>query len=292
MVSVIIPTFNRRTRLPRAVESVRGQTFQDWELIVIDDGSTDDTAEWLSGLREPRLRYLRTPHRGVSHARNIGIAAARHPWLAFLDSDDAWHPRKLATQLEALESEDDRYLLCHTEEIWIRRGRRVNPRLRHRKYSGWVYRPSLDLCVISPSSVLLHRSVLESFGMFDETYPVCEDYELWLRITTHLPVLFVPQPLTVKYGGHSDQLSHSRWGLDRYRVRALLSRLCSGELTFQQQVWTRRALAEKAAILARGYANRGKPGPAAAYARLASRCRTLPVEIWEPPRRRRSVATA
>lgn len=280
MISVVIPTFNRAHVLLRAVESVRAQTFQDWELIVVDDGSTDGTADRLRALGEPRLRYVRTPHRGVSHARNVGIAAARHPWLAFLDSDDAWDPRKLAIQVEALEAEEDRYLLCHTEEIWIRRGRRVNPRRRHRKYSGWVYRPSLELCMISPSSVLLHRSVLERFGTFDERYPVCEDYELWLRVTAQLPVLFVPQPLTVKYGGHADQLSRSRWGLDRYRVRALLARLRSGKLTLQQQVWTRRAVAHKAKILARGYANRGKRGPAAAYARLAKVCETPPVELW------------
>ena len=185
------------------MDSVRAQTFSDWELIIVDDGSTDGTRRDWTHPGDPRIRYLRTGHRGVSAARNLGIRRARSSWIAFLDSDDTWLPRKLETQLAALESHRG-HLAVHSDEIWIRRGRRVNPRKIHRKYGGWVYRYSLPRCVISPSSILVSRQLLDRCGVFDETFPVCEDYELWLRMFARHPILFVDQPLVVKTGGHAD----------------------------------------------------------------------------------------
>ena len=270
MISVIIPTFNRKQLLLEAVESVRRQSFRDWELLVVDDGSTDGTDQVIESLISDGIRCIRQEHSGVSAARNRGIRAARNDWIAFLDSDDYWHKQKLQQQFEALEANPE-YLAVHTDEIWIRSGVRVNPRKHHRKRSGWMFHHCLRLCLISPSSILLHRSLLDESGLFDESFPVCEDYELWLRITARRPVLFVPEKLVVKRGGHADQLSRSRWGMDRYRVRALLKSVDSGCLTPQQRQWAAAEIVRKSEILEQGFAKRGRMDRASYYRELRRR---------------------
>ena len=268
-VSVIIPTHNRRTTLSRAVESVLSQAFRDWELIIADDGSTDGTDQDWAEPGDPRIRYLRTEHRGVSAGRNLGIRQARFPWIAFLDSDDTWRPNKLEKQFAALDSHPG-CLAVHSDEIWIRRGRRVNPKKIHRKYGGWVYRYSLPRCVISPSSILVSRQLLDRCGVFDETFPVCEDYELWLRMFARHPICFVDQPLVVKTGGHADQLSRSTWGLDRFRVRAMVKTVESGILSLQQEAWTAAEIVRKSEILAGGCEKRGRREMAGDYRGLVN----------------------
>lgn len=263
LVSVVIPTFERATLLPRALESVRGQTRPAGEVIVVDDGSTDCTAEMLR--REfPEARYLRRKHGGVSAARNQGIAAARGEWIALLDSDDAWRPQKLERQLAALALAPE-YRVCHADEIWIRNGRRVNPGRRHAKRGGWIFRHCLPLCAISPSAALIHRSVFTAVGQFDEELPACEDYDLWLRITARYPVLLVDEPLVEKYGGHADQLSRTVPGLDRYRIRALVKILEDGGLEPDDREAAVATLDEKCRIWADGAAARGRQEEALRY---------------------------
>lgn len=257
MVTVILPTYNRRQQLPRAVQSVLEQTYRDWELIIVDDGSQDGTGRTVGAFRDRRIRYLYQRHSGVSRARNTGILCSNRPWVSFLDSDDYWHPEKLRRQLEEL-SRQPLYPVAYTDEIWIRRGKRVNPKKKHRKYGGWIYHHCLPLCIISPSSVMLHRRVLEQVGLFRTDFPVCEDYELWLRVTSRYPVLYLPEKLVVKVGGHGDQLSRSRWGMDNYRLKALQLAYRSGSLTHQQKLWTAGEIVKKARILLPGYAKRGK----------------------------------
>jgi GT2 family glycosyltransferase len=221
-LSIIIPTFNRQHVIGRAIESVLAQTYLidhlDWELIVVDDGSTDSTQQWL-GQAYPELIYIKSVNRGVSAARNIGIGQATGEWLALIDSDDEWLPHKLRCQFELLER--TRLKVCHTEEIWIRDGVRVNQMKKHRKEGGWIFERCLPLCAMSPSSIVFHRDVLESVGLFDETLPACEDYDLWLKITSQYEVAYVEQACINKYGGHDDQLSRQHWGMDRFRVIAL-----------------------------------------------------------------------
>lgn len=269
-ISVVLPTFDREPFLAEAIRSVRAQTFENWELLIVDDASNDGTATLVAGQSDPRVRYLRlAANRGVSTARNAGIEAARGRWIALLDSDDRWHPEKLLRQKAALDK-DARFKLAHTDEIWLRRGRRVNPKKIHSKTGGWIYHWCLPMCRISPSSVLLHRDVLERVGPFDDSFPVCEDYEFWLRVTSRFPVLFLNDQLVVKQGGHPDQLSASRWGLDRWRVRALIKNFESG-LPAQLSIWTAREIVRKARIVAQGGAKRDEPERALRYQRIARR---------------------
>ncbi|MCI5105822.1 MAG: glycosyltransferase [Pseudomonadales bacterium] len=259
-VSVIIPSYNRGQSLPRALDSVLAQTRPAEEIIVVDDGSDDGTAAMLA--RDyPELACLVQENRGVSAARNTGIRAARGDWIALLDSDDEWLPQKLERQLLALQearrSESAAPLLVHCDEIWIRKGRRVNPMDKHAKAGGWIFERCLPLCAISPSAVLMARELLADVGEFDEDLPACEDYDLWLRICSRYPVLYVDEPLLNKYGGHSDQLSRQHWGMDRFRVRALDKLLSAGGLDAGQQEQAIAMLHEKCRILRLGAEKRG-----------------------------------
>jgi len=218
-ISVIITTFNRKDLVKRAINSVLEQTIPADEIIIIDDGSDDGTEEYIKEYF-PDIKYFWQKNTGISAARNKGIDISINDWIAFLDSDDEWLPKKLEKQKEAI-LENPSYQLCHTNEIWIRKGRRVNPKNKHQKFGGLIFEKCLPLCVISPSSVIIHREVFQTYGKFDESLPVCEDYDMWLRLCAFLPVLYLEDMLVKKYGGHQDQLSKKLWGMDRFRIKAL-----------------------------------------------------------------------
>ena len=249
-ISVIIPSWNRADRLAAALDSVRAQSLATHEIIVVDDGSTDNTRELL-GRHYPEVHYLYQQNAGVSCARNTGIKAASGDWIALLDSDDQWHASKLERQQQALLAQPG-YRLCHCDEIWMRNGKRVNPMKKHAKSGGHIFRQCLPLCIISPSAVMIERSLFDDTGLFDESLPACEDYDLWLRICATQPVLFVDQPLLIKVGGHADQLSRRYWGMDRFRVRALEKILAAGILKQQDHAAALQMLQEKLAILIQG----------------------------------------
>lgn len=265
-ISIIIPTTNRASVLKEAIDSVLEQSYRDFELIVVDDGSTDETPQLLSQYGD-KIKVIRQENKGVSAARNSGIAASQGEWIAFLDSDDLWKPQKLEKQVEWLKAHPQ-VRICHTDEIWIRNGTRVNPMKKHAKPAGWIFEKCLPFCVVSPSSVLIHKSVLESVGPFDETLPACEDYDLWLRVAAKFPFGFVAQKLIVKRGGHSDQLSHQFWGLDRFRVQSLKKLLESKSLKPNQAVAAKKVLDEKCQVLANGALKRGKNKEAEEYLKL------------------------
>jgi glycosyltransferase involved in cell wall biosynthesis len=270
-ISLVIPTLDRAHTLPRALDSVLAQTRPADEIIVIDDGSTDDTAE-LVHKRYPSVRYIRQPNRGVSAARNAGIRIASGDWIALLDSDDAWHPRKLERQLDTLLP-DAR--IAHCDEIWIRSGVRVNPMRKHAKAGGRIYRHCLPLCAISPSAVLIHREVFERVGLFDESLQACEDYDLWLRITAHWPVRYLDEPLVIKHGGHTDQLSRRHPAMDRFRVRALEKMLAEDVLSEADRRATLATLVDKLDILEQGARKRGLPEAGDYATRRARYCTAL-----------------
>lgn len=266
-VSVIIPTYNRAWCLAEAIDSVLSQTFEDRELIVVDDGSTDNTPALLSHYGN-RLRCLRQANQGVSAARNHGIKAAGGELIALLDSDDNWQPDKLARQVAFFDTHPEA-MICQTEEIWIRRGVRVNPKHRHRKPSGWIFEASLALCLVSPSAVMMRRELLEEMGGFDESLPACEDYDLWLRISLHHPIHLIDDALVVKRGGHDDQLSRQH-SLDRYRIQSLVKIIGSEPLSDDQALAAAAVLREKCRIYAAGCRKHGRIEEANAYEMLAA----------------------
>ncbi len=266
LISVIIPTYNRCGMLGEAVKSVLSQTFSDIELIVVDDGGDDGTAELLAGYGG-RIKAVRTGRHGVSAARNTGALEASGRWLAFLDSDDIWLPEKLERQLEAHDNQQDKKF-SHTDEIWMRGGRRIKQMKKHGKRGGRIFEWCLPMCRISPSSAMIDAELFKHLGGFDTRYRVCEDYEFWLRLTAAEPVLFVDQQLLIKRGGHEDQLSNSHWGFDRWRVRALQKILGSGTLERAQREAALDELLRKTKILQNGYAKRGKKLQALRYSRI------------------------
>ena len=255
-ISVIIPTFNRKETLKRAIQSVVLQSYTPYEIIVIDDGSDDGTKEWLKD-NYPNVKYIYQMNSGVSSARNKGIKFARGDWIALLDSDDEWFPSKLKDQANEIELNPAAKFL-HTNEIWIRNGVRVNQMKKHKKYGGYIFEKCLDMCRISPSSVLIKKDIFDEIGMFDETLKVCEDYDLWLRFASKYPVHFLDQPLIKKYGGHSDQLSKVDDGIESYRIRSLKKIMNSGILNKKQKTITKDVLVKKMYIYAKGLEKRNK----------------------------------
>ena len=270
LVTVIIPTHNRWPMLGEAVDSVLSQTLPSYELIVVDDGSTDETPQRLHDYGA-RITVLTQRRRGVAAARNVGARTASGKYLAFLDSDDLWHPNKLQRQLDLIESNPE-VEICQTEEIWIRNGVRVNPRRKHRKPSGDIFRASLDLCLVSPSAVMMQRELFQRVGGFDESLPVGEDYDLWLRISKDTEVPLIAEALVTKRGGHADQLSRSTWGFDCFRVLSIASLIESG-LHPEKAGWALEAMAKKVTILAQGFRKRGNEAMAREYEERLRRAR-------------------
>jgi len=219
-VSVIIPTYNRANLIKRAITSVARQTFKDLEIIVIDDGSEDDTDKIVQNIADSRISYKKIDHSGVSRARNQGIELSRGRWIAFIDSDDEWLDTKIEKQLKYLENHPQ-YPACHTDEIWIKDGVRINQGKKHKKYAGNFFSPSLKMCLISPSSVIIQRDIFTEIGGFDESFNYVEDYELWLRLTSKYEIGYINEKLVIKYGGHKDQLSRRIDGIEKYRMMAL-----------------------------------------------------------------------
>ena len=257
MISVIIPTFNRAKLLVEAVRSVVDQKDvpEDVEIIVVDDGSTDNTREALAALAG-KIAYIRHEHSGVSKARNLGISRSSGEWIAFLDSDDLWLPGKLRAQMKFFSDHPETFL-CQTDEIWIRNGRRLNARKYHRKPSGYCFPLLLERCLVSPSAVVVHRRVFDLAGLFDESLPACEDYDLWLRIGCRFPIGLVEKPLIVKRGGHPDQLSANIANLDKYRIEAIVKLIRTAPLSPEQRHAAEKILEEKRRIYSDGCRKRG-----------------------------------
>ncbi len=265
--SVIIPSYNRPEQTQRAISSVCAQSYRNFELIVVDDGSVPPfiTAARAKGFinncsiavnrrfsNKPlqqictttgsgqRVTILTCPrNRGVAAARNIGAAYATGTWLAFLDSDDIWHPQKLARQIH-YAAMHPQLSLMQTAEIWMRGGKRVNPVHRLRKRGGELFQASLGDCLITPSSAAIRRTFFNALGGFNPSLRVCEDYELWLRVTARVPVGFLNETLVTRFqtrrGAASDQLSLTTPLMDLHRIRALRLWLKHGSgTTIQQQ---------------------------------------------------------
>jgi glycosyltransferase involved in cell wall biosynthesis len=257
LISVVIPTYNRALLVRRAVESVLNQSFRDLELIVVDDGSNDNTALALEPYMDKMVFIRHERNQGVSVARNTGIKAAGGEMIAFLDSDDFWFREKLEVQ-ELFFKANPHALICQAQEIWYRNGVRVNPGLRHIKPSGDIFIPSLKLCLVSPSAVIMRRSLLEEVGLFDEDLPVCEDYDLWLRISCRHPVHLIDRYLLARDGGRPDQLSASVPAQDRYRILSLVRLLFRSPLRPEQRSAVLCELKVRCTVYGNGCIRRGR----------------------------------
>jgi len=256
-VSVIIPTYNRAKLVKRAILSVLNQTYKDFELVVVDDGSFDNTKDVLRSINDLRLKTIfLDKNMGVSAARNIGINESTGEVIALLDSDDEWLEKKLETHL-AFHIQGQ-FIISQTEEVWIRKGKRVNPKNIHRKKAGWIFEPSLKLCLVSPSCVMFNRELIRQVGLFDENLAACEDYDMWLRVSLRYPVGLCPYPLVVRYGGRVDQLSSKIIGLDLYRIYSLIKILRNETLDDDQLKATKNMLKIKSRRYIMGCMKRGK----------------------------------
>ncbi|MFA6498608.1 MAG: glycosyltransferase [Desulfurivibrionaceae bacterium] len=256
-VSIIIPTHNRAGLLAQAIDSVLGQSYTNFELIVVDDGSIDETQPLLASYGKV-LISLHQENRGPAAARNAGIRAARHPLLAFLDSDDRFTSNKLALQTAAMEAQPD-LLISHTQETWFRNGQLLNQKKRHTKEGGDIFARNLALCMVGMSTVMARRELFERIGLFDESLPCCEDYEFWLRASVAHPFLLLDTPLTAKHGGRSDQVSvQFQTGMDRFRIQALEKLLSFSPLTSTQSRLAREELVRKAVLYGNGCLKHGR----------------------------------
>jgi len=261
MISVVIPTYNREGLILRALDSVLAQSFRDFDVWIIDDGGNDGTGELVRARAAENpgtdIRYVHTPNRGVAAARNHGIRQSGGDWIALLDSDDEWVPEKLEKQMACLKSNQEAFLI-YSDEIWIRRGVRVNPPKSYRKFGGEVFEKCLPVCMIGPSTALFKRNLFEETRGFDEEYPVCEDYDFWLRITSRYDAVLTEEALTVKYGGHSDQLSTAYKAMDYWRIRSMCRILEIRELTPGRRDAVIREIDRKGRILLQGCRKHGR----------------------------------
>ena len=256
IVSVIIPVYNRVEMLKEAIESVLSQSFKDFELIVVDDGSSDKGVKDTLKSYGNKIISIYQKHLGVSAARNNGIKHAKGKFIAFLDSDDIWLKKKLEIQIDFFDKNKDA-LICQTQETWLRDGKHFNPKKYHKKISGDIFEASLNLCLVSPSAVMIRRKIFEEISLFDESLKACEDYDLWLKISAIYPIYLIDKKLIIKRGGHKDQLSKIGM-LDKYRIISLKNILESGKLNKQQMQATMKVFKKKSDIYLNGCKKYGR----------------------------------
>lgn len=253
LVDVIIPTFNRSSVMTKAIDSVLTQTYKNFVLHIVDDGSTDDTQIILEKYRShPQVKIYLQQNAGVSAARNLAAFKSHGEWISFLDSDDEWMPHKLEAQIKYLvENPECKFL--HSEELWIRNGVRVNPKVKHLKSNERIFERSLDFCIISPSTVILKRDLFLQEQGFDESFIVCEDYDLWLKVLLKEEIGFLSTPLIEKHGGHADQLSTKFVAMDYWRIKSLVQLFKSESASLEQKELIKAVLLKKSELLLKSY---------------------------------------
>jgi glycosyltransferase involved in cell wall biosynthesis len=267
--SVIIPTYNREKFLKIAVRSVLEQTLDDYELIIVDDGSTDNTRKMCEGL-DARIKYIYQENKGPAAARNRGIQESKGAFICFLDTDDRYRPNKLEVTYQYINAYPG-YHIFHTEELWYRRGELLSQKVYHKKPTGFVFENAVKLCSISISTAAIKREIFEEAGLFDESFPACEDYDFWLRLTYRWPVMLIPHYLTIKEGGHKDQQSVQYPAMDTFRIRALKKILEAGVLNEKDYAVAFAELKKKCDIFIKGAVKRNKTAQIATYRSLIAK---------------------
>ena len=265
MVSVVIPTYNRIKFLKHATDSVLAQTYKDFELIIVDNGSTDNTYELISQYHDSRIRYIKQENKGPGTARNRGIKESRHNIVAFLDDDDCWDGEKLHIQLNEMQ-QDPSCLISHTQELWYRDDKLLNQKKKHKKQHGYIFDKCLSTCIVSMSTAMVRKELFAKIGLLDETLPCCEDYDFWLRASVNHEFLLIDKPLTQKDGGRPDQLSsiHAT-GIDKFRIESIVKLLKSDKLDDEQHDLALDELRKKCKIYGKGCLKHGRPEEASHY---------------------------
>lgn len=268
MISVIVPVYNRPELLEKAVLSVLSQTYRDFQLIIVDDCSSDSTPDIIRRLAETDSRivpvFLRK-HRGNPGAvRNEGVRRACGKYIAFLDSDDVWEEEKLALQLPLME----KYRFVHTGEKWMRLGKEVSQRSMKFRREGDIFEDALEKCFVGPSTVMMEKKLFAEKGGFDPTLEICEDYEFWLRITATENVGYLDKRLTVKQAGEWEQLSVKYGQIEIFRIKALEKLLKKGFFSGDKKTKAEAVFRSKCSIYAAGCRKRGREKEALHYESL------------------------
>ncbi|MBN1649122.1 MAG: glycosyltransferase family 2 protein [Spirochaetales bacterium] len=265
-LSVIVPFYNRAEMLHEALASVFVQEYPDLQVIIVDDGSTDDWKGQISGFE---VEAIEIPHCGLpGKVRNEGIRRAGGEYITFLDSDDLWLEGKLELQLAEIVKSG--HPLCHTREIWDRNGTIVSQRKQKHARSGDVFGDALKKCIIGPSTVLMEKKLFSECGMFREDIEIAEDYEMWLRITDRYEVCYVDKPLVCKRAGDWPQLSEKYGMIELFRIKALRKLVDGNVFSGKNRAQAAAELALKCRIHAQGCRKRSKVGEAAEYEQLAA----------------------
>jgi glycosyltransferase involved in cell wall biosynthesis len=241
--SVIIPVYNRPVQVKNAIESSVSQSLAPFEIIVVDDGSTDSTLEEIKKYNQ-KVKLITIPRRGVSGARNEGIKKAQGEYVAFLDSDDTWEKDKLLIQEKYLD-DNQSIMWVHTDERWIKNGRAVNKPERYKKCSGDIFNHLLGVTGVGASTLMTRRDFFLQTGLFDEDMIVCEDNDLWLRMALLSDIGYIDLELVNKYAGHEGQLSFSVPNQDTYRVRSLVKLLRGNMLSEKRRACVLEILKKK-----------------------------------------------
>jgi len=292
-ISVIIPTYNRVSFLERALRSVHRQTLSCDEIIVIDDGSVDNTRDSVTRFSKQckiPLRYIYQDNQGPAAARNRGIREAGFSFLAFLDSDDHWQKKKLELQYSMLAAQPE-MMISHTKEKWLRRGAHLNQKKIHQPGDGDIFKHCLRICAVGMSTVMVQKKLFSEIGFFNEDLRCCEDYDLWLRVSSRFSFLLIEQPLTIKEGGREDQVSYQfRVGMDRLRIRAIIDLIKEQSLSTKQTKWALEELHGKCMVYGKGCLKHQKAEEGKNYIRFAKWAESqldndveLPVAVPERP---------
>ena len=222
-ITVIIPTHNRAKLIGKTIESVLEQTYKANEILIIDDGSIDNTKEIVASYD---VQYIYQENKGVSNARNEAIKLASNDWICFLDSDDIWEKEKLEKQV-AFHKSNPHILFSHTDELWIFNDKIIKQKKHQFKPNGYCFEENIANTLIGASTVMIHKKVFKDVGVFDEELLACEDYDLWLRILTKYELGLIDEKLIRKIAGHQNQLSFTTKLMDSYRIKALQKHLDS-----------------------------------------------------------------
>jgi glycosyltransferase involved in cell wall biosynthesis len=204
-VSIVIPTYNRAQYLVRAIRSVLDQSFQDFEIVVVDDASTDDTLQTVESFRDPRIRYLRHDiNRKEAGSRNTGVQNSQGEYIAFLDDDDAWLPQKLALQADLLDKSSVKVgvVYCSFLKIDAESGKMLGLWTAEKRGNVWRSLSEKNWIGI-PSTVVVRRECFDTLGLFDEGVEFGLDYDMWVRISTVYEFEFVKEPLVLRRVNHT-----------------------------------------------------------------------------------------